>query len=106
MTLLAAFLVVLRYLTRQDDLVVGTDVASRNRGEIEGLIGFFTNQLVLRADLSGDPTFEELLGRVRALALEAFVNQDVPFERLVALSPARDTSRTPLFQVKFVLQNA
>jgi hypothetical protein len=106
MVLLAAFKVILRYATRQDDLVVGTDVANRNRAETEGLMGFFVNQLVLRTDLSGNPTFRELLGRVRTVTLGAYDHQDLPFEMLVAaLKPGRSLQYAPLFQVKLVLQN-
>ncbi len=107
MTSLAGFLVVLHYHTGQDDIVIGTDVANRTRGETEGLIGFFVNQLVLRADLAGNPTFRELLGRVREVVLGASAHQDLPFDKLVeVLNPARDPGRHPLFQVKFVFQNA
>src|SRR5207247_2224190 len=107
MTLLAAFQVVLHYYTGRDDIIVGTDVANRNLAEIEELIGFFVNQLVLRTDLSGNPTFEELLERVREVALEAYLHQDLPFDKLVeALRPERSLSYSPLFQVKIVLQNA
>jgi amino acid adenylation domain-containing protein/FkbM family methyltransferase len=107
MTLLAAFQVLLSRYSGQDDIVVGTDIANRNRGETEQLIGFFVNQLVMRTDLSGNPEFSELLGRVREVALSAYVYQDVPFEKLVEeLRPDRDLSRNPLFQVKFILQNA
>ena len=107
MTLLAAFKVLLRSYTRQDDLIVGTPVANRNRLEIEGLIGFFVNALVLRTDLSGNPTFRELVRRERKVCVDAYAHQDLPFEKLVeALHLERDLSRNPLFQVMFVLQNA
>ena len=107
MTLLAAFTILLHGYTNQDDLVVGTPTANRNRLEIEGLIGFFVNTLVLRTDLSDNPSFRDLLRRVREVCLGAYAHQDLPFERLVEeLHPARDLSRNPLFQVMFVLQNA
>jgi amino acid adenylation domain-containing protein len=107
MTLLAAFKVLLRRYTEQDDIVVGTPVANRQRAEIEPLIGFFVNTLVMRTDLSGDPSFTELLRRVRGVALEASAHQDLPFEMLVeAVQPARSLSHAPLFQVMFVFQNA
>ncbi|MFG1690509.1 amino acid adenylation domain-containing protein, partial [Nonomuraea sp. NPDC049269] len=102
MTLLAAYSALLGRYTRQDDLLVGTPVANRNQAETEDLIGFFVNTLVLRTDLSGDPTFTELLHRVRATALEAYGHQDLPFEQLVdELGIDRDRSRTPLFQTLF-----
>jgi amino acid adenylation domain-containing protein len=107
MTLLAAFQILLQRYTNQDDIVVGTDVANRNRAEIEPLIGFFVNLLVLRTDLSGNPSFWELLKRVREVTLGAYAHQDLPFDKLVeVLQPDRQSSHTPLFQVLFVLQNA
>ncbi|HSF41611.1 MAG TPA: amino acid adenylation domain-containing protein, partial [Thermoanaerobaculia bacterium] len=106
MVLLSAFCVLLHHSTGGDDLIVGTDVANRNRSETEGILGLFVNQLVLRNDLSGNPGFREILRRVRGTAFEAFAHQDAPFDKLVeVLNPARDMSRTPLFQVKLVLQN-
>ncbi len=107
MTLLAAFQTLLYRYSGQNDISVGSPIANRNRGEIEPLIGFFVNTLVLRADLSGNPTFRELLARVRAMTLGAYAHQDVPFEMVVdAVQPVRDLSLTPLFQVMFILQNA
>jgi amino acid adenylation domain-containing protein len=107
MTLLAAFQVTLHYYAGRDDLLVGTDVAYRNLAETEGLIGLFVNQLVLRADCSGNPTFRELLQRTREVTLGAYTHQDVPFDKLVeALKPERDISRNPLFQVMFVFDDA
>jgi amino acid adenylation domain-containing protein len=103
MTLLAAFDVLLFALTGQTDLAVGTPVAGRRRVETEGMIGFFLNTLVLRIGLAGDPTFREVLARVRQTALEAYSHQDLPYERLVADLRGRD--RSPLFRVWFVLQN-
>ena len=106
MTLLAAFQTLLHRYSGQDDIVVGSPVAGRNNAETEGLIGFFVNTLALRADLSGEPTFVELLKRVREVCLGAYAYQDVPFEKLVEeLQPERDLSRSPLFQAMFILQN-
>jgi amino acid adenylation domain-containing protein len=107
MTMLAVLQVLLQRYTSQDDIVVGTDVANRNRLEIEPLIGFFINLLVLRTDLSGNPSFTELLQRIRQVTLGAYAHQDLPFDRLVKeLQPQRYLSYTPpLFQVLLVLQN-
>ena len=106
MTLLAAFQTLLHRYTGQDDIIVGSPVAGRNRVDVEVLIGFFVNTLILRTDFCGDPTFRELLGRVRRTALEAYAHQDLPFEKLVEqLHPHRSSSHSPLFQVLFVLQN-
>jgi amino acid adenylation domain-containing protein len=107
MTLLSAFKVILSRYTGSEDIVVGTDVANRSGSEVEGLIGMFVNQLVLRSDLSGNPTFKELLGRVREVALEAYAHQETPFDKLVeAIKPDRELDRNPLFQVMFGFQNA
>ncbi|HJY05831.1 MAG TPA: AMP-binding protein, partial [Bryobacteraceae bacterium] len=103
----AGFEVLLARYSGQDDLVVGTPIANRNRAEFEKLIGFFANTLVLRTDVSGDPPFLELLERVKQTALGAYAHQDLPFEMLVEkLHPHRDLSRNPLFQVAFQLFNA
>ncbi|RCJ40973.1 non-ribosomal peptide synthetase [Nostoc minutum NIES-26] len=107
MTLLAAFNTLLYRYTDQEDILVGSSIANRNRAELEGLIGLFVNNLVLRNNLSGNPSFRELLSRVREVTLNAYAHQDLPFEKLVeALQPERDLSRNPLFQVMFILQNA
>lgn len=107
MVMLAAFKALIRRYTGAEDILVGTDIANRRRTEIEGLIGCFTNQLVLRTDLSGNPTLRELIRRVKQTALDAYDHQDVPFDYLVDLiEPARDLSRNPLFQVVFTLHNA
>ena len=106
MVLLAAFQVLLQRLSGQNDIVLGTDIANRNRAETEPLIGFFINMLVLRGNLSGDPTFVELIGRAREVAFGAYAHQDTPLEKLVEeLQPQRQASHSPLFQVVFVLQN-
>lgn len=102
MTLLAAFKILLARWSGQWDVVVGTPIAGRNRRQVEGLIGFFLNTLVLRTNLVGEPSFLELLARVREMALEAYSHQDIPFEKLLEeLKPERDPSRTPFFQVFF-----
>ncbi|MFL6292885.1 MAG: amino acid adenylation domain-containing protein, partial [Thermoanaerobaculia bacterium] len=102
MTLLALFQLLLSRLSGQDDVVVGSPSAGRSRMEMEGLIGLFLNTLVLRTDLSGDPTFRELLSRVKDVVLGAYQYQDIPFERLLEeLHPERQLSRTPIFQVLF-----
>ncbi|MBC1218451.1 non-ribosomal peptide synthetase, partial [Nostoc sp. UCD120] len=107
MTLLAAFDTLLYRYTGTEDILVGSPIANRDRSEIEGLIGFFVNTLVMRTNLAGNPSFSELLLRVREMAMEAYTHQDLPFEMLVeALQPERDLSHTPLFQVMFALQNA
>ena len=106
MTLVAAFKALLHRWTGMEDILVGTPTAGRTQPETEELIGVFINTLALRTDVSGDPSFAELLARLRGVALDAYAHQDLPFERLVAeLRPQRDLSRTPVFQVMFVLQN-
>jgi amino acid adenylation domain-containing protein len=105
MTLLAAFKVLLSRYSGQKDIVVGSDSAGRYTAELEGLIGYFVNSLALRTDLSGDPTFRELLQRVKEVCLDAYAHQDLPFERVVeALKPERSLSYTPVFQVMFSIQ--
>ena len=100
MTLLTAFQVLLYRYSGQEDIAVGTPIAGRGRTELEGLIGFFVNTLVLRSDLSGNPSFRDLLRRARESALAAYSHQDLPFEKLVEeLAPKRDPSRNPLFDV-------
>ncbi|HXO27367.1 MAG TPA: condensation domain-containing protein, partial [Thermoanaerobaculia bacterium] len=106
MLLLAAFQAVLARHAQQRRLVVGTPIANRDRAETEGLIGFFVNLLALAGDLSGEPSWRELIARDREVCLEAYAHQELPFEKLVEeLAPRRDLSRSPLFQVMLVLQN-
>jgi amino acid adenylation domain-containing protein len=106
MVLLAAFQVLLSRWSGQEDVVVGTPIAGRTEVGLEGLIGFFANTLALRTDVSGDPSFRALVGRVREGALEAYAHQEVPFEKVVeAVQPVRDLSRQPLFQAAFALRN-
>ncbi|MCZ8027945.1 MAG: condensation domain-containing protein, partial [Microcystis sp. M49629_WE12] len=106
MTLLAVYGVLLYRYTGQSDILIGTPIANRNRREIESLIGFFVNTLVMQTDCSENPSFQELLMRVREMSLGAYAHQDLPFEMLVeALQTERNLSHTPLFQVMFVLQN-
>jgi amino acid adenylation domain-containing protein len=106
MLLLAAFKALLYRYTGQEDISIGSPIANRNRDELKRLIGFFVNTLVLRTNLEGDPSFQELLHRVRQVALDAYAHQDLPFDKLVeAIQPVRDVSHTPLFQVSFTLRN-
>ncbi len=106
MTLLAAFQMLMSRHSGQEDFIIASPIACRNRTEVESLIGFFINTLLLNADLSGNPSFQALLGRVRKIALGAYSHQDVPFEKLIEeLNPRRDLSRNPLFQVLFNMLN-
>ncbi|WP_315787594.1 MULTISPECIES: non-ribosomal peptide synthetase, partial [unclassified Bradyrhizobium] len=106
MVLLAAFKALLSRWTGQSDVIVGSPIAGRVRAETEQLIGFFVNMLALRTDLGGDPSFRDLVQRVKSTALGAYQHQDLPFEKLVdALQPTRDLSRQPIFQTVFVLQD-
>ncbi|MET0397980.1 MAG: condensation domain-containing protein, partial [Longimicrobiaceae bacterium] len=105
MALLAAFELLLARYTGEEELVVGTPVTHRSRPELQGLVGFFVNTLALRADLRGDPSFRELLGRARRAVLDGYAHQDAPFDRVVdAVQPERDPGRTPLVQVMFALR--
>ncbi len=107
MTLLSVFAVLLQRYSGQDDIVVGSPIANRQEAQLEKLIGFFVNSLVMRARVNPEASFSELLASVRNTALEAYQHQDVPFERLVEqLSPERSLNRTPIFQVVFAVQNA
>ena len=107
MVTIAAFKALLHRYTQQDDMVIGSPIAGRNRIETERLIGFFVNTLLLRTDLSGDPTFEELLGRVRETTLNAYEHEDLPFEKLVEeLHPARAATHMPFTRVMFALQTS
>jgi Condensation domain/TubC N-terminal docking domain len=106
MTLSAAFSTLLHRYSGQSDILIGSPIANRNRSEIEPLIGFFANTLVLRTSFEDNPSFEQLLSQVRETTLQAYEHQDVPFERVVeVLKPERSLSHSPLFQVLFVLQN-
>jgi amino acid adenylation domain-containing protein len=106
MTLLAAYQTLLHRYTGENDIVTGSPVAGRNHRVLESMIGFFLNMLVLRIDFSGNPTFRELLGRMRTVCLEAYAHQDLSFEKLVEeLQPERDLSHNPLFQVTFAFHN-
>jgi amino acid adenylation domain-containing protein len=106
MLLLASFQVLLMRYSRQSDISVGTSIANRHHAEVEGMIGFFVNTLVLRTNLSGDPTFQQLLQRVREVCLGAYTHQDLPVEYIAeVLERERDLSRSSLFQVMFALQN-
>lgn len=107
MTLMSAFMMLCARYTGQDDIAIGTGIANRNRREIEPLIGFFTNTLVMRGDLSGDPDFITLLKRIKNMSLDAYEHQDLPFGNLVdALQPQREIGQNPLAQVIFVMQNS
>jgi len=106
MSLLAAFNILLYRYTDQEDILIGSPIANRNRAELEGMLGLFVNTLVLRNNLGGNPSFRELLHRVREVTLDAYAHQDLPFEILVEeLQPERDLSRNPLYEIMFVLQN-
>ncbi len=107
MTLLAGWQALLARYSGEEDVVVGSPIANRTRTTLEGLIGFFVNSLVLRTSFKGDPSFKELLARVREVTLGAYAHQDLPFEKIVeVLQPERELSHNPLFQVSFALQNA
>ncbi|MGJ5676054.1 MAG: non-ribosomal peptide synthetase [Nostochopsis sp.] len=106
MSLMAVFNILLYHYTNQEDILIGSPIANRNRSELEGMLGLFVNTLVLRNNLNGNPSFREFLHRVREITLDAYAHQDLPFEMLVEeLQPERDLSRNPLYEVMFVLQN-
>jgi amino acid adenylation domain-containing protein len=106
MSFLAGYMVFLTRFTGQDDICVGTPVSGRNRIETEKLIGLFINTLVLRANLSGNPRFSELLKQIKNVALDSYDHQDIPFERIVTeLNPARDLSRPPIIQTMFIFED-
>src|SRR5205085_779342 len=106
MAVMTAYNILLYRYTAQQDILVGMPISGRNRAEIEGLIGFFLNTLVIRTDLSGAPSFQQLLARVRKTTLEAYAHQDLPFEKLVEeMQPKRQLNQTPLFQVLLIFQN-
>ncbi|WP_345027201.1 condensation domain-containing protein, partial [Flavivirga jejuensis] len=106
MVLLAAFKVLLSRYSGQDDICIGTPIANRTQSELEGMIGFFVNTLALRSDLSGNPSFREVLGRVKETTLSGYDHQLAPYEKVVdRVVKTRDMSMSPLFQVLFVLQN-
>ena len=107
MTALACFQILLSRYSGQEEIVIGTPVAGRRRQELEGLIGFFVNTLALRVDISGNPRFRELIGRAREVCLEAYTNEEAPFERVVEeLGVERDLSRTPIFQAMLAVERA
>ena len=102
MTLFATFNILLSRISGQEDIVIGSTIAGRNHPETDGLIGFFINALPLRCDLSGDPSFATLLQRVRELCLDAYTNQDVPFDKIVEeIKPRREPGRNPIFDILF-----
>src|SRR5437588_851687 len=106
MVLLAAFKALVHRYTDQDDIVIGSPIAGRNRLETEELIGFFVNTLALRTDVSGNPAFKELLARVRKVTLGAYAHQDLPFDMIVEhLEPARSLDHMPFTRLMFVFQN-
>ncbi len=106
MTLLAAFAVTLNRMSNQDDIIIGSPIAGRNHPDLENLIGFFVNTMAFRVDLTGSPSFTDLLGRIKDMCLEGYANQEYPFDRLIdVVNPVRDTSRNAIFDVFFALQN-